>query len=55
MPEIKDFLSPSAMLTPEIAGGLTVSISLPLAVHFEMSFKWVAIVVSFMFGMLIIT
>lgn len=54
MPEVKDFLSPSAMLTPGIAGGLTVSISLPLAVHFDMSFKWVAMVVSFLFGLLII-
>lgn len=54
MPETKDFLNPNSMLTPGIVGGLTVSISMPLSLHFGLSVKWVALTVSFLFGALIV-
>lgn len=54
MPETKDFLNPNSMLTPGIVGGLTVSISMPLSLHFGLSIKWVALTVSFLFGALIV-
>jgi len=34
MTDVKDFLNPTSMLTPGLAGGMVVSISLPLAVNF---------------------
>jgi hypothetical protein len=54
MTDAQDFLNPNSMLTPGIAGGLTVSISLPLAVNFAISFKWIALIMSFVFGIIII-
>ena len=54
MADIKDFLNPTSMLTPGVAGGLTVSISMPLVIHFDMSFKWVALVVSLLFSLIIV-
>jgi hypothetical protein len=53
MPELKDFLNPASMLTPGIAGGLTVSISMPIVMAFELKYKWVALLISFLFGLLI--
>jgi hypothetical protein len=54
MPEMKDFLNPASILTPGIAGGLTASISFPLTFQFHLPFKWVALVVSFIIGLLIV-
>lgn len=54
MPDIKEFLNPTSMLTPGIAGGLTVSISMPLVFAFGLKFKWVSLAVSFLFGLLIV-
>jgi hypothetical protein len=54
MADLKEFLNPNATLTPGIAGGLAISISLPLAINFGMSVKWPAIVVSFLLGSIII-
>jgi len=54
MPEMKDFLNPASILTPGIAGGLTASISFPLVTQFDLSFKWVALIISFILGLLIV-
>jgi hypothetical protein len=54
MAEVKDFLSPQSALTPSVAGGLIVTISLPLADAFQCSFKFVALGVSFLLGALIV-
>jgi hypothetical protein len=54
MPEVKDFLNPASIMTPGIAGGLTASISLPLVTNFDLSFKWVALAISFILGLLIV-
>ena len=54
MADVKDFLNPSGTLTPGIAGGLAIAISLPLAINFGMSVKWTALVVSFLLGSVII-
>lgn len=54
MADTKEFLNPNSMLTPGIVGGLTVSISMPLSLHFGLSVKWVALTVSFLFGALIV-
>jgi hypothetical protein len=53
MAEAKDFLNPHSMLTPGLAGGLTVSISMPLALAFSLSIKWLALVISLLLGLAI--
>lgn len=54
MPEAKEFLSPHSMLTPGIAGAITTGIAMPLVFSFELKFKWVALVISFMLALLIV-
>lgn len=54
MPKVNDFLNPTSMLTPGIAGGLTASISVPLAVNFGVSIKWVVLSVSFLVAVTIV-
>ncbi len=54
MAEIKDFLNPHSMLTPGVAAGLTVTTSMPVALAFGLSVKWLALVVSCLLGLLII-
>ena len=54
MVNAKDFLNPNSMLTPGIAGGLTVTITLPLVTQFYLSFKWVALAVSFLIALSVI-
>lgn len=54
MPKVEDFLNPTSMLTPGVAGGLTVSISLPFAIAFGVSVKWVALIVSVLLALLIV-
>lgn len=54
MADTKDFLNPNSMLTPGLAGGMTVSISMPIAISFDISVKWLALVVSFLIGVLIV-
>src|SRR5437879_482280 len=54
MADVKEFLNPSGTLTPGIAGGLAIPLSLPLAINFGMSVKWTALVVSFLLGSVII-
>lgn len=54
MVEIKEFLNPKAMMTPGIAGGITVTISLPIAVNFGLSFKWIALIVSLLLSFMVV-
>lgn len=54
MADVKDFLNPTSMLTPGIAGGLAVSMSMPLAVNFNLSFKWIVLIVSFLLSFVVV-
>jgi hypothetical protein len=54
MAEIKDFLNPNSMLTPGMAGGLTTSITMPLALSFGLKVPWVTLSVSALFALLIV-
>ncbi len=54
MADVKDFLNPSAALTPGIAGGLAIAISLPLAANFDMKVKWITLPVCFLLGAVIV-
>jgi hypothetical protein len=54
MDKLKDFLNPKSMLTPGIAGGITMMIANTLWVQFELPQKWTALTVSFLLGFLIL-
>ncbi len=54
MVEVKDFLNPNSMLTPGMAGGLTTSITVPLALSFGLKVPWVTLSVSALFALLIV-
>lgn len=54
MANVKDFLNPSSMMTPGIAGAITTGITMPLVDSFELKFKWVALVIGFMLALLIV-
>ena len=54
MAEVKEFLNPKSMMTPGVAGGLTVTISLPIAVQFGLSFKWIALSVSLLLSFIVV-
>lgn len=48
------FLTPEAMLTPGVAGALTMMITNALAVNFEMERAWTGLALSFVFGLLVL-
>ncbi len=50
---IDDFLRPQSMVTPGVAGGITMLITNALWVTFGLSQGFVALAVSFMFGLLV--
>ena len=50
----QDFLTPEAMLTPGVAGSMTMMITNVLALNFAMSTAWTALVLSFVFGLLVL-
>jgi hypothetical protein len=50
----QDFLTPEAMLTPGVAGSMTMMITNALALNFAMSTAWTALVLSFVFGLLVL-
>ena len=54
MADVKEFLNPKSMMTPGVAGGLTVSISMPIAVQFGLSFKWIALIVSLLLSFIVV-
>jgi hypothetical protein len=52
---IKDFLNPKSMLTPGIAGGITMLIGNTLWVQFGLQPKWAGLVISFVLALLVFT
>jgi hypothetical protein len=50
----QDFLTPEAMLTPGVAGSLTMMIANALAVNFTAPRAWTGLVLSFVFGLLVL-
>jgi hypothetical protein len=51
---IAQFLTPEAMLTPGVAGSLTMMITNALALNFAMPRAWVGLSLSFVFGLLVL-
>ena len=54
MSEIKDFLNPNSMLTPGIAGGITMMIANSLWVNFDFPPKYTAIVMCLLLGLMVL-
>lgn len=53
MEKFKDFLNPKSMLTPGVAGGFTMMIANTLWFQFGFPQKWSALLISFMFGLIV--
>jgi hypothetical protein len=51
---LQDFLTPEAMLTPGVAGSMTMMITNALATNFDMPRAWMGLVLSFVFGLLVL-
>jgi hypothetical protein len=51
--KVDEFLQPKAMLTPGIAGGVTMLIANALWVAFSLPPRWTSLVVSFLVGLLV--
>ncbi|WP_130583563.1 hypothetical protein [Bradyrhizobium sp. Leo170] len=51
---LSQFLTPEAMLTPGVAGALTMMITNALTVNFSMPRAWVGLGLSFVFGLLVL-
>ena len=51
--KVEEFLQPKAMLTPGIAGGITMLIANALWVAFSLPPRWTSLVLSFLLGLLI--
>ncbi len=49
---VEEFLQPKAMLTPGIAGGITMLIANALWVAFSLPPRWTSLVLSFLLGLL---
>ncbi|HSL84329.1 MAG TPA: hypothetical protein VLF66_16265 [Thermoanaerobaculia bacterium] len=54
MPEFKDFLSSKSMLTPGIAGGVSMLITNALHSQLGLPAVWVALALSFLLGALVL-
>ncbi len=50
--KVEEFLQPKAMLTPGIAGGITMLIANALWVAFSLPPRWTSLVLSFLLGLL---
>lgn len=50
---IQDFLNPNSMLTPGMAGGMTMLITNALCQHFPLPNDWTGLGLSFLFGLLV--
>jgi hypothetical protein len=53
MPEQNEFLNPKSMITPGIAGGLTMLITNALGSQFDLPGSWTSLTLSFLFGLLV--
>jgi hypothetical protein len=51
----KEFINPTSMLTPGIAGALTTGLTMPLALAFDLKYKWVALSISLLISYLIVS
>jgi hypothetical protein len=51
---LQEFLTPEAMLTPGVAGSMTMMITNALALNFDLSRAWTGLVLSFIFGILVL-
>lgn len=51
---LQQFLTPEAMLTPGVAGALTMMITNTLAVSFNAPRAWIGLALSFVFGLLVL-
>ena len=51
--KVEEFLQPKAMLTPGIAGGVTMLIANALWVAFSLPPRWTALLLSFLLGLLV--
>ena len=51
--KVDEFLQPKAMLTPGIAGGVTMRIANALWVAFSLPPRWTSLVLSFVLGLLV--
>jgi hypothetical protein len=51
---IQQFLTPEAMVTPGVAGSLTMAISNALASNFDWPRAWIGLIISFVFGVLVL-
>ena len=50
---VEEFLQPKAMLTPGIAGGVTMLIANALWVAFSLPPRWTSLVLSFLLGLIV--
>lgn len=55
MGKLEDFLKPESMMTPGVAGAITMTISNTLWVQFGLQQRWSALLLSFAFGALVFT
>lgn len=53
MADTGEFLNPKSMVTPGVAGGLTMLITNALAKQFDLPGNWTGLSVSFLFGLLV--
>jgi hypothetical protein len=53
MADTSEFLNPKSMVTPGVAGGLTMLITNALAKQFDLPGNWTSLMVSFLFGLLV--
>ena len=53
MAKVDDFLKPESMMTPGVAGAITMTISNTLWVQFGLQQRWCALGLSFAFGALV--
>ena len=51
--KVEEFLQPKAMLTPGIAGGVTMLIANALWVAFSLPPRWTSLLLSFLLGLLV--
>ncbi len=52
--ELREFLNPKSMITPGIAGALTTLLTATLANQFGVPSNWTALVISVVFGLLVV-
>ena len=54
MAKVNDFLNPESMITPGVAGGITMTITNTLTSQFSLPGRWTALAISFLRGLLVL-